>query len=48
MTLTILLYGDCTSQDARIRENVRLWRCLSTEVSMYVVVFVIVIFHSIE
>ena len=33
-TLSILLYVDCISQDGRIRENVELWRCHITEVSL--------------
>ena len=35
MTLTILQYGDFTSLNGRIRENVRLQRCQIREVSEY-------------
>ena len=33
--LTILVYGDCTSYNGRIRENVGLQRCWISKVSLY-------------
>ena len=38
MPLTILMYGDCTSYDGRIRENVGLQRCRIREVSLYLII----------
>ena len=37
MPLTTLKYGDCTSYNGQIRENVGLLRCRIREVSLYVV-----------
>ena len=36
MPLTILMYGDITSYNGRIREDVGLQRCQISEVSLYV------------
>ena len=41
MPLTILMYGDRTSYNGQIRENVGLKRCRIREVSLYICTYIV-------